>query len=73
MGRPVAIRKLIIEINMQNLDTLRDSLKHYHKYLQDCIEYEHKIVLSEAAIKRRMKYIESFLNSIELEDEALQV
>lgn len=72
MSRPVAIRKLVIEINMQNLEVLRDSLKNYHEYLKKCLEFDHKTILSRGTIKRRIAYIEDFLNNIELVDEGLQ-
>jgi len=69
VGRPVAIRQVIIELNMQNLVVLRDALFCYEKYLKDVITFDHDIPLSEGAIKRRIKYIEDFIDSLELAGE----
>lgn len=69
MGRPVAIRNLIIEINMQNLSILRDALQNYHKYLKDVQQFEHDTVLSKPAIKRRIRYLEDFIDNLEFKDD----
>lgn len=68
MSRPVAVRNIIIEISMQNLSILRDALFCYRKYLKDVQQYEHDIPLTKSAIKRRVKYLEDFINALELDD-----
>lgn len=68
MSRPVAIRNIIIEISSQNLSILRDALFCYRKYLKDVKQYEHDIPLSKKAIERRIKYLESFIDALELDD-----
>jgi len=35
MGKPVSIRQIIIEININNLSILRDALVCYRQYLKD--------------------------------------
>ena len=68
MSRPVAIRTLIIEISMQNVQVLRDALFCYRKYLKDVTTFQHDIPLSKSAIERRIKYLEDFINALELDD-----
>jgi len=69
MSKPVAIRKIIIEFNILNLGVLRDALANYHKYLQDCLEFENPIPLTKSAIKRRIRYIEDFLETLEFRND----
>jgi len=66
MSKPVAIRNVIIEINIQNLSILRDALENYHKYLKDVQEFEHKTILTKPAIRRRIRYLEDFIDALEL-------
>jgi len=69
MGKPIAVRRIIVEINMTNLAVLRDALENYHKYLKDVLEFEHPIVLSKKAIRRRIRYIEDFLETLEFRND----
>jgi len=69
MSRPVAIRKLIIEINLQNLQILRDAMTNYHEYLFLSQKNINDIPLTKKAIKRRMRYIEDFLEALEYDNE----
>jgi len=69
MGKPVAIRTLIIEINMQNLSILRDALQNYHQYLKDVQEFEHDTILTKQAVKRRIRYLEDFVEALEVNDD----
>jgi len=66
MSKPISIRKIIIEINVQNIVVLNEALKNYHKYLKDVQIYEHSIPLSKSAIKRRIRYLEDFLEALEV-------
>lgn len=66
MSKPLSIRKIIIEFNLNSLSYLRESMNCYHKYLKDVQTFEHQIPLSKGAIKRRIKYIEEFLEAIEV-------
>ena len=65
MSKPVAIRKIIIEYNLTSIVVLTEALNNYHKYLKDVQTFEHVIPLSKGAIKRRIRYIEDFLDSLE--------
>jgi len=53
---------------MQNINVLVDSLKNYHQYLEDVLQYDHQIPLSKPAIKRRIRYLKEFIESLELND-----
>jgi len=66
MAQPAHIKTIIVEMNVTNINVLQDALMNYHKYLQDVLQYEHQIPLSKSAIKRRISYIEDFLERIEL-------
>jgi len=68
MSRPVRISKIIIEINLLNLQILRDAVLNYHKYLDDCLQFENYTPLSNGAIKRRIAYLERFVDSLEVTD-----
>jgi len=69
MSRPVAIRKIIVEFNLNNLTILQDALINYHKYLEDVLTFEIPNVLSKKAIKRRIRYIEDFIENLEVNHE----
>jgi len=69
MGRPVAIRTLIIELNMSNLVILRDALANYEKYLQDVLTFDHDTVLTVNTIKKRIRYLTDFIEALELRDD----
>lgn len=66
MSKPVAIRKIIIEFNLSNIAYLREAMTNYHKYLKDVQLYDHVLPLSKSAIRRRIRYIEEFLEAIEV-------
>lgn len=66
MSRPVAIRKIIVELNLNNLVILRDALVNYHKYLEDVNKFEIPHVLSRSAIKKRIKYLQDFVENLEV-------
>lgn len=66
MSKPVAIRKIIIELNVQNVVVLQEALNNYHKYLKDVQTFEHVIPLSKGAVKRRIRYIEDFVEALEV-------
>lgn len=65
MSRPIHIRKIIIEFNMDTLAILREALFNYHDYLNKVEEFGHKTPLSKKAIKRRIRYLEDFLDILE--------
>jgi len=65
MSRPVHISKVIIEFSQYSLVILRDALNNYHKYLTDCLQFENYTPLSKAAIKRRIRYLEDFVEALE--------
>jgi len=69
MSRPVAIRKIIIEINIQNLIILRDALTNYHEYLYLSQKNINDQPLSKGAIKRRLRYIEDFIDALEYQND----
>jgi len=69
MGRPVAIRNLVIEVNLTNLSILRDALSNYHQYLKDVLIFEHPTILTKSAIKRRIRYLEEFADALEFSNE----
>lgn len=66
MSRPVHIKTVIVEFNLRNITVLRESLENYHKYLKDVLQYKHEVPLTQSAIKKRIAYIEDFLERIEL-------
>lgn len=69
MGKPVKIREIIIELNMSNLVILRDALSNYHKYLKDVQEFEHDTHLTKNTIKRRIRYLEDFIEALEVSND----
>lgn len=66
MSRPVAIRKIIIDLNINHLDYLRESLKHYRQYLQGVKSLDLEIPLSKGAIKRRIRYLDTFIEDLDI-------
>lgn len=67
MGRPVAIRKIIIELNVHNVVVLRDALLNYNDYLEKQITFEaHDTKLTKKQIKQRIRYTEDFIESLEM-------
>lgn len=74
MGKPVLVRKVVVEFSIYSITILRESLNNYHQYLKDVQAYEHTIPLSKSAIKRRIKYLEEFIESIDIAtDEEVQL
>jgi len=69
MSKPVAIRKIIVEFNINNLSILQDALTNYHKYLEEALKSKFPHVLSKSAIKRRIRYIEDFIENLEVNHE----
>lgn len=66
MSNPVHIKTIIVEFNLRNISVLREALENYHKYLKDVLLFEHETPLTKQAIEKRIKYIEDFLERIEL-------
>ena len=65
MSKPAKISRIIIEFNLQNIVVLSEALNNYHKYLKDVQTFEHVIPLSKGAIKRRIRYLEDFIEALE--------
>jgi len=66
MGKPVAIRKIIVEFNVININILRDALVNYEDYLDKSLMFENDIKLTKKAIRRRIRYTQDLRESIEL-------
>lgn len=66
--RAVSIRSIVIDISANNLYILREALQNYKEYLDNCILFENTTKLSKTAIKRRIKYLENFIDSLETSD-----
>lgn len=69
MSNPVHIRKVIVEYSMDSLIILKEALENYHKYLRDVQTFDNYTYLSKGAIKRRIKKIEKFIESLEVTSE----
>jgi len=69
MSNPVHIRKVIVEYSMYSLIILKEALENYHKYLRDVQMIDNYTYLSKGAIKRRIKKIENFIESLEVTSE----
>jgi len=69
MSRPARIDRIIIEFNLSTISILRDALTNYYDYLKKVEEFEHDTPLSKAAIKRRIRYLEDFIEELELRED----
>lgn len=66
MSKPAHIKRILIEVNISNLSMLREALTHYREHLQRVTVYDVETPLSEGAIRRRIRYCESFLENLDV-------
>lgn len=64
----LSIKQVIIAINVNNLDYLKESLINYNAYLKRALEFDWptEFKLSKGAIKRRISQTQNLIDDLEL-------